>query len=404
MHGTRIINHVTGLTKEEVARASGVTVAATSRYIGSGLLTPDSSGALNLSDIARVRLITSLEQAGLSLEELSEAIAAGRLSLSYVDQLMPEPVRLVTAQPEISELSMEWEDRVGPVLGPRRGPDEPIREDDLAILRLFARALDIGIPANRLGRLIRAFALTASRLVDLQREFVDEVLLEPAIAGTGSPIAALEATSSTRLEYRKMGRELIRLLMDRFVDDAIFRNLVSLTELALEESGVGPTRSDEAVVFVDMSGYTRLSEEHGDEIAAAQASLLTAYVQDLSRVHGCRLVKSLGDGALIHAPDAWSGLNLALEAVDGAVSRGLWPLHASINMGPMVQRDGDLFGTVVNVASRVAAEAEAGQVVTTSAVMEHLASTDPGVAFAPLGELALRNVGTPVAIFRVSRV
>jgi hypothetical protein len=117
-------------------------------------------------------------------------------------------------------------------------------------------------------RALRATALQAQHIVALQREFVDEVLLAPAIERTGSATAALAETAETRREFRMLGFELVGLLMERFADDAVFRNIAELTELTLKRSGVEYLEDDETVVFVDVSNYTRLSREAGDHMAA----------------------------------------------------------------------------------------------------------------------------------------
>ena len=129
--------------------------------------------------------------------------------------------------------------------------------------------------------------------------------------------------------------------------------------------------------------------------------MLTEVVSALARRHGGRLVKSLGDGAMVHLTDPGSGLQMALDAVLTAEAHGLWPLHAGVNSGPMVRRDGDFFGASVNVASRVADVAGPGEVVVTDIVAA--SADDDALRFVPLGEFNLKNVGTPVSLFRVER-
>jgi adenylate cyclase len=100
---------------------------------------------------------------------------------------------------------------------------------------------------------------------------------------------------------------------------------------------------------------------------------------------------------MLHAATAEGAVALALEAVRGAESSGLWPLHAGVNCGPMLRRDGDYYGAAVNLASRVADAASAGQVFVTGSVVDAWAGQ--GVRFEPLGEAELKNVGEPVRLF-----
>jgi class 3 adenylate cyclase len=312
---------------------------------------------------------------------------------------MPDPVRLVPVPHGGDEAGrLEYEDAVQPLLGSDRSHGDPIREDDFAILGLVAEAVELGASPDRVIRIIRSIAQTAARLTDLQRDWVDEVLLAPAIERTGSPIAALKETSTVRLRYREIGKEVTGLLMDRLVDDAIFRNLVELTERTLSEVGIHPTGQQQTVAFIDISDYTRLSEERGDAESASQATRLAEFVDKLARQHGGRLVKALGDGAMVYASNQWAGLSIALGAVSSAESAGLWPLHAGVNSGPMVRRDGDFFGAAVNIASRAADIAGPGEVVVTENVVSGVDGS--GNTFIPLGEPKLKNVRTPLPLFR----
>jgi adenylate cyclase len=393
---------VVALRVQDLALHSGVALDTVHTFVDAGMLEPDESGAFREPDIARTRLVDSLVEAGLGLEELSRAVRDGRLSLSYVDLLMPEPVRLVPIPDQGDEPArLEYEKAIGPILGSERAGGDPIREDDYAILGVVAEAIELGAPPDRVIRIIRSIAQAAARLTDLQRDWVDEVLLAPAIERTGSPISALRETSATRLRYRQIGKEVTGLLMDRFVDDAIFANLVVLTERALSDVGIHPTGEQQTIVFIDISDYTRLAEERGDHESASQATRLTEFVDRLAREHGGRLVKSLGDGAMVHVSNQRAGLSIALEAVSSAESVGLWSLHAGVNSGPMVRRDGDFFGAAVNIASRVADTAGPGEVIVTENIVSAADSSDN--TFILLGESQLKNVGTPLPLYRAHR-
>jgi len=371
-------------------------------YIAAGVVVPDEEGRFRPGDVARVRLVSSLISSGISLKELSRAVGESRLSFDYVDRLMPEPVVLIRPSEDDAD-ALRWGPDLEPIFGTSRSLQGLVRSDDLRVLRMMSRAVEIGIPPERVVRIARSFAQVASRLVDMQREFVDEVLLEPAIEETGSPIAALEKTAETRFEYRQLGRALLFELMDRQVDDAVFRNLVQLTEFALAEGGVDFTHGQEGVAFIDIGEYSRLSETHGDDVAAIQASRLADLVQDVARQRQGRLVKSLGDGALVHAETPHHVLQLTLDVVGEAAERDIWPLHAGVNVGRVVQRDGDLFGTAVNVASRIAEEAKPGEVVVSKDVIDAVGSLE-GVEFEAAGEARLRNISEPVELFMARRV
>jgi adenylate cyclase len=389
------------LDHSEVARRAGVAQSVVRALVASGILASDSEGRFQAADIARVRLVDALLSAGVELEDVATAVAGGRLSFRFVDLLMPDPVSLVTPSRE-SEPALDLVDSIRPVLGTTRVTEDSIREDDLAILTVLHRAIQIGAPLDTVIGIVRSMARSARMLTDLQRDFIDEVLLNPAIEESGSPVTALEITSQNRLEFRELGRRLIALLMERFVDDAIFANLVELTEAALSAGGIHAPDSRQAVAFIDVSNYTSLSESHGDRASAVQSSRLADFIEQVAHRHGARLVKTLGDGAMVHASNSRAALGVALDAVSGAAAAGVWALHAGVNTGPMIRRDGDFFGAAVNVASRVADRAGQGEVVVTDTVAEALADDD-NLVFEPLGAYTLKNVADPVNLLRAVR-
>ncbi len=386
------------LDAPELARASGLEQGAIDRLVAAGVLTADPSGAFRAPDITRARLVLALVEAGLPLEELADAIGEARLSFDYVDLLMPEPVRFVPDPP--TDLT-RYRELLLPILGGEQRADGAIRADELAMAEVLSRAAQLGAPEYRMVRIARAMAMSAQHLVDLQRDFIDDVLLDPAIDETGSPIAALTVTAPARLEFRDLGRRLIALLLERLVDDAVFKNVVQLTEVALHEGGISGLADGQSVVFVDVSGYTRRSQEEGDAAAAHQAVLLADLVHSLAGPLGGRLVRSLGDGALAHFPDPTSAVRFALDAVEIAPARGVWNLHAGVNTGPMLRRNGDFYGTAVNIASRVADQATRDRVVVTRAVVDAW-SGGAAVSFTPVGSVKLKNVAQPVELFEAT--
>jgi class 3 adenylate cyclase len=389
---------VNELTIETVAAAAGLPTDTVARYVDAGVLTPDPAGRLAPADIARARLVASLVEAGLPLERLAAASADGTLSLEYVDYLMPDPVRMVPL-PDDDDLH-RFSGMFEPILGRPRRPGEPIREDDLSILRVAADAAALGAPEERVVQIVRAIARTAAHLVALQRDWVDELLLAPAVAETGSIVQALEVTARDRAMYRDLGRRSTFLLLDRFVDDAVLGNLVRLMEHALMEGGESTdTGPPAAIVFIDVSEYSRRSEASGDRAAAEQALLLLDLVEDLTGRHGGRLVKSLGDGAMVHVPGVEGAVLLALDAVAEAPARDLWPLHVGVNAGPMVRLDADFYGSAVNVAARVAGPARADDGPVTRTVVDPAGDRLP-VQFDLVGPVRLKNVSEPVTLYR----
>jgi adenylate cyclase len=118
-------------------------------------------------------------------------------------------------------------------------------------------------------------------------------------------------------------------------------------------------------------------------------------------MHGGRLVKLLGDGAMLRLRDATLGVEVALELVEAMTDEGALTPHAGINAGPVIERDLDVFGQTVNLASRIADIAAPGEVLASEAVVE--AAAEDRFGFERIEDGMLEGLQSPVALYRVSR-
>ena len=150
--------------------------------------------------------------------------------------------------------------------------------------------------------------------------------------------------------------------------------------------------------LVDVSGYTRLTEERGDEAAVLVAGRLQRSAEAAAAADGGRLVKLLGDGAMLRFPDARRGVTAALRLVgELGVDAGL-TAHAGVHAGPIVERDLDLYGRTVNLASRISSAAGPGEVLVSENVVRSIG--DDGLRFEPADTARLKGIAEPVALYR----
>ena len=156
-----------------------------------------------------------------------------------------------------------------------------------------------------------------------------------------------------------------------------------------------------AMCFLDITGYTRLTQEQGDAAAADLAATLAGVVQRTSVRHGGRAVKWLGDGVMLHFPNPEHGVVAALEMADAVVDAGLPPAHVGLHAGPVIFQEGDYYGSTVNVAARIAAYAQPGEVLVSQAVVD--ASGEAAVAFRDVGPVELKGVADAMRLYAASR-
>jgi class 3 adenylate cyclase len=155
-------------------------------------------------------------------------------------------------------------------------------------------------------------------------------------------------------------------------------------------------------VFADLVGYTALTEQRGDEAAASVAREFRRTMCALSRDHGAWQVKSMGDGVMIWAPDAGQAMALAAQAVNDVGTRpDLLPVRVGVHTGAVVMRGCDWYGGAVNVAARLAAEANPNEALVSAATRD-AALGRPALSLGAPRELVLRGLERPIATWRLT--
>ena len=154
--------------------------------------------------------------------------------------------------------------------------------------------------------------------------------------------------------------------------------------------------------FIDLEGFTALTEAHGDEDAAELATRFAALTRQ-ALGQGDRLVKTIGDAVLVTCPTPAAGVAFVENVLEKTARIPGFPsLRAGLHHGGAVVRDGDVYGAAVNLAARVAAEAHAGEVLGTEPIA--IAARAAGIPVAELGDVALKNVRGEVTLFSLGLV
>jgi adenylate cyclase len=154
--------------------------------------------------------------------------------------------------------------------------------------------------------------------------------------------------------------------------------------------------------FIDLAGFTALTEAHGDEDAADLATRFFGMTR-AALGPGDRLVKTIGDAVLVTSASAERGVGLVERLLTIAAEDPTFPsLRAGLHHGGAVERDADVFGAAVNLAARVAAEAHAGEVLGTEPIAA--AAREAGIPVADLGEVLLKNVRDAIPLYSLGLV
>jgi adenylate cyclase len=401
---------VEALTALGLAELAGVTEAEIGRMTGLGILVErDGQAPFRVGDLQKVRLAVACERAGLPMDGIAAAIRAGRLSFAFMEAApyhrfgvpSDRTYRQVSQDTGISlEVLRESMEAMGFAW---TSPDDPVRDDELEAVPLVDLAVASGIIDRRwMVRVGRGYAEGLRLAARVENEAYQARFEEPVLrAGLGQR-RAMELASELAAEFLPLVDRAVMGIYRRQQELVWTEHQVLNVEAALEEAGtvVRPERVP-AMCFLDLAGYTRLTEERGDQAAAALAGDLAVLVERSSRAHGGTPVKWLGDGVMLHFREPAGAVEAALGMVGQVPEAGLPPAHVGVAAGPVVVQGGDYFGRTVNLASRVAARADAGQVLVTATVAE--APSPDGVVYADLGALQLKGFAAPVRVLEARR-
>src|SRR6266511_3829210 len=394
-----------GLSAARLADLAGVTAAEVERLVDLGVLVARDGGEPFLEvDVPKVRLAAACERAGLPMEGIAAAIRAGRLSFAFLEAA---PFRrwAVRSGRTYRQVSQETEiplDTLGAVLESmgfaRAAPDEPMREDELAVVPLLQLALSSGtFDLAWLTRLGRAHAEGLRLLATSWTEAYQARFEGPALESGADQRTAMELAAQLGGDFLPLGDPALLGIYRRQQELAWTEHLVERIENELEAAGMlGRPERVPAMSFLDLVGYTHLTEQQGDATAAALAETLAVLVNRSSREHGGVPVKWLGDGVMVHFREPAGAVLSALDLVAQRPQAGLPPAHVGVTAGPVVAQGGDYFGRTVNLAARIAARAGAGQVLVSGSVAE--AAPPTGVTFVEFGELRLKGIARPVRV------
>ena len=393
------------LTAADLAGLAGVTEAEIGRMVALGVLVPrDGAAPFLAGDMQKVRLAVACERAGLPMDGIAAAIRTGRLSFAFLEgapyQRWAQPsdrtfrqvsqetgIDLDTLRETLEATGFAW-----------TSPDEPIREDELEVVPLLRLALASGVLDQVwLSRVGRAYAEGLRLAAQVENEAYQARFEEPVLASGLGQRQAMEQASELAAQFVPLVDRALMGIYRRQQELIWTEHQVLNIEAALEAAGAiaRPERMP-AMCFLDLAGYTRVTEERGDRAAAELAAGLAVLVERSSRPHGGTPVKWLGDGVMLHFRDPPGAVTASLELVHQVPAAGLPPAHVGVAAGPVVVQGGDYFGRTVNLASRVAAHAQAGQVLVTAPVAE--AAATGGVTYAELGDLHLKGFASPVRV------
>ena len=395
-------------SRQEVARRAGVDPGYVDRLVELGILRPVAGGAFSHGDARRARWVHGLERSGVPLDRMAAAVRDGALSFSFLDASAFDRFAEVsgTTFHELSArtgIPMDLLKVVREATGfAEPQPQDRVREDELSVVQTIELQLSKGFRPVVIERWLRVCADSLRRIAETETDLWHTEVELPLLEGGMTEVEMLEAQADLGSQIAPLMEQTLLAIWHGQQEHAWSKNHVENVENALEKAGLfSRLHHPPAMCFVDITGYTRLTEERGDEAAADLAGRLATLVRRCSQEHGGQPVKWLGDGVMFYFPDPGQGVLAALDMVEGVAAEAIPPAHVGICAGRVVFQEGDYFGRTVNIAARIVENARPSEVLVSQDVVE--AARDTPVAFTEIGPVELKGVSGSLRLFAANQ-
>jgi adenylate cyclase len=325
-------------------------------------------------------LVDSGVEAG-AVEAAEEAGVLGFFALERFAVPAParydlEEVARVTGMPA-QQITLIWRSLGLPE--PRPG-DRIFTEVDAEVLGTVAGLIDLGlIDPDLAAQMSRVIGWSLARVA---AALVDSIDTDPGPRGADDPQMAIFA--GTVLPTMT---QIIEHVWRRHLQIAARRRIAR--ELDSDE-GVRPVK---AVGFADMVGYTTLSQQVDEHTLATVVGRFEEIAYDTVSSFDGRVVKMIGDEVMYVTDDPAEAVRIGLALADEyAADEALSDVRVGIACGPVVEREADLYGPVVNLASRIVHIAFPGSVITTDDV-HTIVGDEPFLAWKSLKPRRIKDIG-----------
>jgi adenylate cyclase len=346
----------------------------------------------------RLALLQYLAADGVPLTELQRATASGTIMFLPAERVIGGRARYTAAEiAQRGEVPETFLIAVRRAMGlPIAAPEEAAyTEADLEAVRMRHVAHAAGISDEEILDLMRTLGRGLSQAAETMRTLTMRLVLEPGVSE--HELAQRYAYAASQLS--PMLGPLVTNLLNLHLRQMAQSEAIN----AAERSGGQLAGSREITVcFADLVGFTRLGEEVPPDELGRLAVRLEALASEVA-VPPVRLIKTIGDAAMLTALEPEPLLDAALSLLDAAEAEAedFPQLRAGIAIGPALSRAGDWFGRPVNLASRITQIARPGSLLAEREVRE---SAREAYRWSYAGERRLRGIREPVPLFRARRL
>ena len=383
----------------EAARALDVSPATLRRWVADGLV-PLTGADWTRGSLAHARIVKRLRARGHSLDEIREASRSGRLAYGFVEDIFPARARTHSLEEAADACGLEPEliERIWGAIGFPVPALAEATDDDLELLRHVAAALRAGFPLVAFLQLVRVYGQALARIADAEVKLFHLYVHEPLIHDGVDHLEMAEEMQALARELLPLAAPIMDRVHQRFLQHFLDQDVVGHMELEIDSAGrLDLGRLRVAIAFADLAGYTRLTEEAGDDEAV---DVIERFVEAVANTlpESARIIKTIGDEVMVVASDASALLDWAVGFQALQAERPL--PRIGLHQGLTLYRDGDYYGREVNLAARVGARAAGGEVLVTRPLVE---LGGPHLEFEHIGEVRLKGFSASTELFLARR-
>lgn len=388
------------ISLSEASRRSGVPASTLKRWAEEKIV-PVRRGRWTVAAAAQARVVARMRERGYSLEDLKNAGREGRLAFAFTEELFSESESEHTIEGVAEETGLEPEliERILVILGTPTERRRELTKEDAAALRHCARVLAAGFPLVAFLQLVRVYAQSMRRIADAEVRLFHLYVHEPLIRDAVPELEMAEEMGELAADILPLATPLTEYLHQRylryFVEQDVVGHMESDSTMDTTEMQLGHVRV--TLCFIDLTGFTRYTEEEGDIEALDVVERFVATVEE-TLPREATIVKTIGDEVMVVSPEAAALTEWAVTFLARFPQRP--QPRVGIHCGDAVYRDGDYFGSQVNLAHRIVNRALAGEVMVTDAVADAIAGNER-LQMEGIGQVSLKGFPVPTDLFVV---
>jgi adenylate cyclase len=385
-----------GISLAEASRLAGVSASTLKRWADAGLV-PVADGKWTRASAAQGRVIARMRERGYSVDAIREAAAGGRLAFGRAEDLFEVSEGGYTREEaaELTGLEPELIERLMTLLGTPMSADSRLNEEDLEAMRHCADVLASGFPLVAFLQLVRVYAQSIRRVADAEVRLFHLYVHEPLMQEEVPPLEIAEEMGSLAADLLPLTGPLMEYMHNRYLRFYIEQDVVGHMEADIGGAGRGLARVSMTFCFVDLTGFTRYTEEEGDDEAL---DLIERFLDTVEATlpSEATIVKTIGDEVMIVSPEPASLTEWAVGFL--ALFQERPQPRVGLHYGAAVFRDGDYFGGDVNLSHRVVSRALGGEVLVTQALVDAIGESD-FLHFDAIGDVVLKGFPDPISLY-----